>query len=361
MMLFYTTLSIFLSFSLVIISIPSIVKISHKKHLFDEINERKIHKHKIPALGGVAIFIGFIVSTIISTYEYSLNELRFIIASIILLFFIGLKDDLITVSNRKKFVIQVFAALLIIFLGNIRIIQFHGFLGFYEVNYLISASATLFVIILTINAYNLIDGIDGLASGLGSIGAAAFGICFFISGEFQYALLSFALLGSLIGFFIYNVYGTKNKIFMGDTGSLVIGISMSAILIRFNEMDSSTLLPTVIQESPALSFAIVIVPLVDTLRVFAIRMLNGKSPFAPDTNHVHHRLLIIFGDHRKVTFTIMFVNVLFIGIAVALKYLMIDINLQFAILIVLALMVSYVPHFVIGKRRSNPNQMVYEI
>ncbi len=353
--------SFLLALLLVVVSIPVVVKIAQEKHLFEETNERKIHKHKVPALGGVAIFIGLIVSTIISTYGYSFDELRFIIASIILLFFIGLKDDLITVSNRKKFAIQVFAALLLIFLGNIRLTNFHGFLGLHEVGYLLGATATLFVMILTINAYNLIDGIDGLASGLGLMGAATFGVCFYLAGEFQYAILSFALVGSLLGFFIYNVYGTKNKIFMGDTGSLVIGITMSAILIKFNQFDSSTELPHILQNAPALSFAVVIIPLVDTLRVFGIRMKHGKSPFAPDTNHVHHRLLRLFGNHIKVTYTILIVNGIFFSIALALNYSAININLQFVILITFALIVSYIPFIMIRKRKKNPNRIIYEL
>ncbi len=357
----YLFIAIALAFLLVVISIPVIVTISHEKHLFDQIDERKIHKHKIPALGGVAIFIGFIVSTIIATNGQSFDELRFIIAAIILLFFIGLKDDLITVSNYKKFIIQVFAALLLIFLGNIRLSNFHGFLGLYEVGYFLSFSSTLFVMILTINAYNLIDGIDGLASGLGLMGAATFGVCFLMADEMQYAILSFALVGSLLGFFIYNVFGVKNKIFMGDTGSLVIGITMAAILIKFNQFDSSTALPQVLQNAPALSFAVVIIPLVDTLRVFAIRMKHRKSPFAPDTNHVHHRLLRLFGSHIKVTKTILIVNGLFFLVALTLNYYSLNINLQFLILILLALFVSYIPFVMIKNRKKNPNKEIFEL
>ena len=206
-------ISIVLAFSLVVISIPAIVKIAKEKHLFEETNERKVHIDKVPALGGVAIFIGFIISSIISSNGYSFDELKYIIASIILVAFIGLKDDLITVSNRKKFVIQVFAALLLIFLAKMRIVHFHGFLGLYEVNYFISVFATLFVMILIINAYNLIDGIDGLASGLGILGSFTFGVCFVWAGEISFAIMSFALTGSLIGFFIYkrNVFNNLAK------------------------------------------------------------------------------------------------------------------------------------------------------
>ncbi|NQU51813.1 MAG: undecaprenyl/decaprenyl-phosphate alpha-N-acetylglucosaminyl 1-phosphate transferase [Bacteroidetes bacterium] len=355
----YFILSIVLAFLLVVISIPAIVRISVKKHLFEKIDDRKIHKYLVPTLGGIAIFLGFILSTIISTNGYSFDELKYIIASIIFVFFIGLKDDLIIVSNRKKFVIQVFAALLLIFLGNIRLTNFHGFLGLHNVNFFIGSLTTLFLMVLTINAYNLIDGIDGLASGLAMVAAFTFGVWFVLAKEFEYAVMSFALVGSLLGFFIYNVFGTTNKIFMGDAGSLVIGLTMSALLVRYNQIDSSPQLPIYLQEAPAVSFAIVLVPLIDTLRVFAIRIKQGKSPFAPDTNHVHHRLLRLFGNHLKVTLTIVFVNGIFVVIAVGLNYLSINIHQQFLILIILALIVSYIPAVLIKRRNESLKTLVY--
>lgn len=361
MMHSYYLLSIVLAFILAVVCIPSIVSISVKKHLFEEFNERTVHKKVVPSLGGIAIFIGFIVSVILSSNSHSLDEIKYIIASIFLMFFIGLKDDLITVSNRKKFIIQVFAALLLIFLGNIRLTHFHGFLGLHEVDVYTGSLATLFLMILTINAYNLIDGIDGLASGLAILGALVFGVLFVIANEFEYAIMSFALVGSLIGFFIYNVFGTENKIFMGDTGSLVIGLTISALLVKFNEIDSSPNLHAALQKGPTLSFAIVLVPLIDTLRVFSIRIKRGKSPFAPDTNHVHHRLLRLFGNHLKVSITIILVNIVFILIALALNYTSLNIHIVFLIIIALALFASYIPAILIKKRQTDSNKVVYTL
>lgn len=343
-------ISFIISFLLVIVCIPAIVRVASQKHLFDKQDDRKIHTQVVPALGGVAIFIGFIVSTIVSTGSYYFAELKFLIASIILVFFIGLKDDLIVVSNRKKFMIQLFAVLLIIFMANFRLSHFHGFLGFHQVNYVTGTFATLFLMLLTINAYNLIDGIDGLASGLAIMASFIFGIWFIFAKDYHFAILSLALAGSLSGFFIYNVFGTKNKLFMGDAGSLVVGMTISAILVRFNEIDSATNLPYFAQNAPALSFALVLVPLVDTLRVFSIRIRYGKSPFAPDNNHVHHRLLKIFGNHLTVSAIIIAVNLLFVCLALGLNALGTDVNLQFLILILLALIASYIPMLVLKKK-----------
>lgn len=357
----YYLLSVLLAFILAVISIPSIVSISLKKHLFEEFNERTVHKKVVPSLGGIAIFIGFIVSVILSSNSHSLEEIKYIIVSIFLMFFIGLKDDLITVSNRKKFIVQVCAALLLIFLGNIRLTHFHGFLGLYEVDLYTGSLATLFLMILTINAYNLIDGIDGLASGLAILAALTFGILFVIADEFEYAIMSFALVGSLIGFFIYNVFGTKNKIFMGDTGSLVIGLTISALLVKFNQIDSCPNLHPALQKGPTLSFTIVLVPLIDTLRVFSIRIKRGKSPFTPDTNHVHHRLLRLFGNHLKVSITIILVNFAFILLALALNCTSLNIHIVFFIIIALALFASYIPAVLIKKRKTDPKKIVYNL
>jgi UDP-GlcNAc:undecaprenyl-phosphate GlcNAc-1-phosphate transferase len=354
----YFILAIILSFILVVICIPPIVRVASAKKLFDQNDDRKIHKTVVPALGGVAIFIGFVISTIVSTNGFSFDELKYIIAAIIFLFFIGLKDDLITVSNRKKFVIQVFAALLLVFMANIRLTNFHGFLGLHEVNYTLGALSSIFLILLTINAYNLIDGIDGLASGLAIMAALFFGVFFVFAKEYVFAIMSFALTGSLIGFFIYNVFGTTNKIFMGDTGSLVIGLALSAILVRFNEIDSSSALPLLLQETPALSFAIVFIPLMDTIRVFTIRIVYRKSPFAPDTNHVHHRLLRIFNNHLKVTLTIVTANILLIGIALALCNHSINIHLQFLIISALGLFAMYLPAHILKRRGRTPNKVI---
>jgi len=354
----YFLLAIVLGFSLVVICIPSIVSVAKAKNLIEKINGRDIHTQKVSALGGVAILIGFIVSTIVSTNGFPLDNLKYIFASIILVFFIGLKDDLVTVSNRKKFMVQVFAALLLIFLANMRIVDFHGFLGLYAVDYFTGTLTTLFLMILTINAYNLIDGVDGLASGLAIVAAFTFGLFFVLIDDFQYSVMSFALAGSLLGFFIYNVFGTTNKIFMGDAGSLVIGLIMSVNLVRFNQVDSSPELPLFLQNAPAISFAFVSAPLIDTLRVFSIRIIRGRSPFAPDTNHVHHRLLRLLGNHLKVTLTIVFANGIVVAIAMGLSYLSMNINLQFLILIVLPLILSYIPAILIKSRKKSLKRTV---
>lgn len=350
--LFLNILSFTLAFSIAIIVVPPILRVAHAKKLFDSFNDRKIHTQTIPPLGGVGIFIGFILSTIISTDGYSFDSLKYIIASVILMFFIGLKDDLIDISARKKFVVQVFAAMLLITLGNFHISNLHGFLGFYQINYAVGTVLTLFVIIAIINAFNLIDGIDGLASGLGMLATFVFGTWFFLSGYIRYSVMAFALTGSLAGFFLYNVFGKKNKLFMGDTGSLIVGLIVATLAIKFNEFNIIKTTPYAIGAAPAVSFAIVIVPLLDTLRVMTIRILNGRSPFSADKNHIHHRLLELLPNHLSVTLIMLGGNILIIGLALLFNNISFDVTLQFLFIFLSGIFLSLVPSLLLRWKKA---------
>jgi UDP-GlcNAc:undecaprenyl-phosphate/decaprenyl-phosphate GlcNAc-1-phosphate transferase len=356
--LFLNILSFTLAFSIVIIVVPPILRVAHAKKLFDSFNDRKIHTQIVPPLGGIAIFIGFILSTIISTDGYSFDSLKYIIASVILMFFIGLKDDLIDISARKKFVIQVFAAVLLTSLGNFHISNLHGFLGFYQINYAVGTVLTLFVMIAIINAFNLIDGIDGLASGLGMLATFVFGTWFFLSGHIRFSIMAFALTGSLAGFFLYNVFGKKNKLFMGDTGSLIVGLIVAALVIKFNEFNVVKTVPYAIGAAPAVSFAIVIIPLIDTLRVMTIRIISGRSPFSADNNHIHHRLLEFVPHHLSVTLIILAANIFVIGLALLFNNISFNVTLQFLVILFTGITFSFVPSFLLKLKLIKINRKI---
>jgi len=336
-----------IGFILVVVSIPQIVKVAHSKRLFEPFEERKIHTKIIPPMGGVAIFIGFTLSSIIATDGISFDSLKYIIASVILMFFIGLKDDLMNISARKKLMVQIFAAVILITLGNVRFTHLHGMLGTDEIGYFTSLILTIFVMIVIINAFNLIDGIDGLASGLAMLAATTFGVWFYIAGNTQFAILSFALVGSLAGFFIYNVFGHRNKLFMGDTGSLIIGLVISALVVKFNEFNINNSIQYAVGAAPALSFAIIIVPLVDTLRVMTIRILHNNSPFKPDNNHIHHLLLKFIPSHLKITLIIVATNAFIIAFALLLNQLSLNTNLQFLLLLITGVLFSIIPSIIL--------------
>ncbi|MBN1985429.1 MAG: undecaprenyl/decaprenyl-phosphate alpha-N-acetylglucosaminyl 1-phosphate transferase [Prolixibacteraceae bacterium] len=344
-----------IGFTLVLIAVPPILKVAREKNLFEPFDERKIHTGTIPPMGGVAIFFGFVLSTIIATDGYTFDSLKYIIAAVILMFFIGMKDDLLIISARKKFSVQVFAAVILITLGNVRFTSLHGIFGIYDIHYFVSLLVSLFVMIAIINAFNLIDGIDGLASGLAIVASAVFGIWFFLAGKIQFSIMSFALMGSLAGFFLYNVFGHRNKLFMGDTGSLIIGLVISTLAIKFNEFNIFKTTVVSVYSAPSISFAVIIVPLIDTLRVITIRLMQKKSPFSPDKNHIHHRLLELVPNHLQVTLILIIATVFMTGVALLFNNMGLNITIQFALMFTLGILFSFIPS-VLAKRKNRPAQ-----
>ena len=315
----YLIASFILAIFLSLYAVPIVVKVAHSLRFMDNPNERSAAESPIPTLGGISIFLSFIFSSTLGLTGEIMPEFIYIIIAALLMFFVGLKDYILTLSARKKLGAQLMAAAIIIFLGKMRFTDLHGFLGIEGIGIMPGVILTFFAVIGIINAFNLMDGIDGLCAGLSMLAAAVFGSWFFISGHFNYAILSFSLVGAIAGFFWYNVYGTKNRIFMGDTGSLVLGTIMSVLVIQFNEFNIDQTQPFAIASAPAVSFGILIYPLVDTLRVFIIRILNFKSPFLADKNHLHHRLLTLGLSHKQATYTIMGMNFLFIVAVFSLK------------------------------------------
>jgi UDP-N-acetylmuramyl pentapeptide phosphotransferase/UDP-N-acetylglucosamine-1-phosphate transferase len=338
---------------LVLLSIPHVLSVAREKKLYDSFNdERKIHKQVVPPLGGVAIFFGFTLSTIASINGYSFDSLKYIVAASILLFLIGLKDDLVVISAKKKLIGQLFAAIIIIISGKLYFTSLHGVFGIYEIPPVAGILLTLFVMVVIINAFNLIDGIDGLASGLAILSATVFGVWFFLAGQIPLAIMSFALVGSLTGFFAYNVFGHKNKLFMGDSGSLVVGLIISTLVIKFNELNIANPGPFSIHGAPAVSFVIILIPMIDTLRVMSIRMHQKKSPFSPDNNHIHHRLLSLVPHHFKVTLIIVFTNAILIISAFMCNNFKFNVNYLFLSYIIIGFAVSAIPMVLIKFRKK---------
>jgi UDP-GlcNAc:undecaprenyl-phosphate/decaprenyl-phosphate GlcNAc-1-phosphate transferase len=301
------------SFIVTFLAIPIVLQIAEEKKLFDLPDERKIHKIPVPSLGGVGIFGGFLLAALLSISAQKNPEFQYFFAASIVIFFIGLKDDIIVLSATKKFIGQVIAASILIHLGDIRITSMHGLFGFTEISVGFSYALSYLTIIVVMNSFNLIDGVDGLAGTLGLLTMILFGSYFYAVGMFAYSLLAFALGGSLLAFLIFNHHPAK--IFMGDSGSLMIGLVNAILVIKFITVASplSTILP--IQSEVAVAFAILMIPLLDTLRVFSIRIFKGNSPFTPDRNHVHHLLLDRGFKHTGVTFFCLFLNIGFITLA----------------------------------------------
>lgn len=272
------------AFLVAIFAVPSVIRVAHQKGMLDQPNGRTVHISLTPRLGGVAVYAGFLSAlTIFAPLNNGLQEL---LAGCTVLFFIGLKDDLVSVSPFKKFVAQLLATGIVMFMANIRITSFHGIFGIHELPMGLSYAFTFLVIVGVTNAINLIDGLDGLAGSLTIIMVSTFGFYFYRygGGEYRnYAFVALCLIGGMLGFLRYNFH--RATIFMGDTGSLVCGFIVSVLAIQFIELHP------VGDAAPSVALGVLFVPLFDTLRVSIIRVLNGQSPFAPDKNHIHHRIL----------------------------------------------------------------------
>jgi UDP-N-acetylmuramyl pentapeptide phosphotransferase/UDP-N-acetylglucosamine-1-phosphate transferase len=254
---------------------------------------------------------------LLSIQGYLNPEFQYFFAAALVIFFLGLKDDLVVLSASKKFVGQVVAASIIIHLGGIRLDSMYGLFGFEQLPEAFALALTYLTIIVIINSFNLIDGIDGLAASLGTLTMVIFGTYFFMVGYLAYALLAFSLAGSLVAFLIFNHHPAK--IFMGDSGSLMIGLINAILVIKFINIasDSATTIP--IGSAAAVGFSILIVPLLDTLRVFAIRISKGCSPFTPDRNHIHHLFLSRGLGHAAITLVCVTINISFIVLAYSLR------------------------------------------
>lgn len=288
--------------------IPAIIRISNVNNLFDVPDERKTHQNVTPTLGGVAIFAGLIFSLTFWSDQKLIQELQYILAAIMILFFMGIKDDLLTIRAFKKLIIQILAAFLIVHWTDIRLTTFYGLFGIWDINNVFSYILSIFTIVSITNAFNLIDGIDGFAASIGIITTAVFGGWFAVMGIYQYAILAFALMGALIGFLYYN--WSPAKIFMGDTGSLILGFVVALLAVKFIEMNRlmDRYAQYKVLSVPVVTIGILIIPLFDTMRVFAIRLMAKKSPFSPDRNHVHHILLDLGFNHSQTTLLLVCFN-----------------------------------------------------
>lgn len=296
------------------ITIPSILEVAYKKNLFDVPDNRKVHKKEIPSLGGVGIFIGVIITFTIwaSAEMYTSLYYKYLLTGYLILFFMGLKDDLIVMPTKQKFLIQLFVASMLVY-GGIRILNLHGIFGIHELPYFVSFGLSVLFIIGVTNAFNLIDGIDGLAGGLGGINCLTFGALMYIFEEYDFANLAFAVGGALLAFLRYNFSSYPTKIFMGDTGSLLLGLTVSILAIVFMNVEESAVASKLDFISPPLVvLGIMFIPIFDTLRVMTVRIFDGKSPFSPDKNHIHHEFLSSGATHKMASVALYLINVLLV-------------------------------------------------
>lgn len=302
--------------------IPKVLWVSNEKNLTTSVNDRSAHFNAIPSLGGVAFFITLIlVLSIIQSLRLTYVG-NHIIGAITILFMVGLKDDLVISTARVKLFGQIFASSFIVFSPELHLTNFHGFLGIYEIPETLGYVFSSLLVIAIINAYNLIDGIDGLASMVGIVIAGVYGVIFYQTGNSYFVLVCVSVMGILAGFLRFNFSRGKRKIFMGDSGSLVIGLLLGFFTLKFLVMTPS---PLLLEEGylPAnrllLIASVLFLPLFDTLRVMIIRLINKKSPFSADRNHAHHILLDLGFTHFRTGLSLALYNILVISTYVYLS------------------------------------------
>jgi UDP-N-acetylmuramyl pentapeptide phosphotransferase/UDP-N-acetylglucosamine-1-phosphate transferase len=308
------------SFLLTFFAIPSIISLARKKHLLDEPGERRSHSVSTPSLGGIGIFVGTLISILIWTPFKHFGDLQYILGAFIVIFLLGNKDDLDPVKPKVKFLIQIVAAAILIFIADIRITSLYGIFGIESIPFVVSVALSFFIFLVIINAFNLIDGINGLSGSIGVLMALSFGTWFFVVNRFEMASVAFALIGAIVAFLYYNV--TPAKIFVGETGSLFLGIVAAILAISFIEhhqvlYDSRYMF----ESAPAVAVGILILPLFDTLRLVVTRIIAGKSPFEADKNHIHHMLLDIGLSHMQATANLIIINMLFIILVFKLDWM----------------------------------------
>ncbi len=321
-------------------SIRKVIYVADQKHLFDEPTEsRKIHKTSTPNLGGVAIFATMLGASFLLLPNYHMEGMRYICACALLLFFMGLTDDLVGMNPYKKMGFEVIVALLMTLAADVRITSLQGFMGIGMLPYPVSVGLTTVFILLLINAVNLIDGINCLAGSIGLLNCVIFGLQFWQLREYAYVFICVTMCGCLAGFLYHN--RTPARIFMGDTGSLFLGFVLSLLSIRFVEINATT--PHTLLTSPtagsgiAVALSLLIIPIYDTLRVFFLRIKKGKSPFHADRNHIHHLLLDLGLSHMQATSTLVLVNIAAFGIALATIRLSLEFQLLFLLAFVLVM------------------------
>lgn len=318
------------------IIIPNILIISLRKRLFDEPDARKVHKRPVPRLGGVTFFpvILFTLCTFTAVRmlcgcppdqegaEKVLREFLFLLGGLTLLYIVGIADDLVGVRYRKKFLVQILSATMFP-LSGLYVNSFYGLFGIYQIAPSVGIPLTILLVVFITNAINLIDGIDGLASGLSMVALVVFGVLLIHYRFWTYALLAFVSVGVIIPFFSYNVFGSAErgrKIFMGDTGSLTLGFILSFFVIKYSMYNPSVRqLP---MSSPVLiSFSVLMVPCLDVVRVVMRRARNHKPLFMPDKSHIHHKFLAMGFTPRRAMMTIQVMSACFCAFTMfAIRY-----------------------------------------
>lgn len=353
------------SFFTVLLATPSLIKVAKLKHLVDEPGEaRKLHVKSVPTIGGIIIFAAVVFAYALwipaedrnSPYFDSViiqdvfRQFKYLVACLIILFFVGVKDDIIGTAPVKKLLAHIVVGFVLVMMADIKITGMYGLFGVDTIPDWAVVLLSVFVYIVVVNAINLIDGVDGLAAGIGLVACTLFGIWFYLAGNIPISLLAFTLGGALFGFLVFNF--NPAKIFMGDSGSLTIGAILSVLSINLIEQDVAQLPEWLMNVSkPVLAMSILVYPLIDTLRIFIYRAMKGQSPFSADKNHIHHKLLKLGFGHRKAVFTLYMASLSVVGVTLLSTWLGFSDTMVLVFTLAYAVGLAQVPFFFKNKTK----------
>lgn len=306
-----------ISFLIGLVCMPVVIRIAKAKGFVVRPNKRMSHEGDVPNIGGLDIYFSVMLSYLLFDYSQIAHN-QFFMIGIAAIMAIGFIDDVLVLSPLSKLLGEALAGIALIGFGDLRITHLHGIFGINEIGVIPSYLISLFILIAIINAINLIDGVDGLASGLGILYCLFFAIYFHLVGSTSWSILAICMIGSLAVFFIYNVFGKREKIFMGDSGSLLLGYLITAFVFRFCEQNAYHVVPEIyhMNAAPAVAICVLTVPIFDTIRVSLTRIKQHRSPFKPDKNHIHHLLLRTGLNHVQTTCVLLSISLLFIGLAI---------------------------------------------
>jgi len=319
--MFTLILAFITAFTLTFVILPIIIRVARERNLYDKPNERSAHSQVTPSLGGIGIFAGMICAVVLWTPIHAFGLLQYVLAALLIIILAGTLDDIKPISPLNKLLVQILVAIILVYKAEICIHSFYGVFGINELPELFAFVLSVVVIVGIINAFNLIDGIDGLAGSIGLLVCFVLGGWFFLAGDIALSVVAMSLAGAIVAFLRYNL--TPAQIFMGDTGSLLLGTVAAILALKFMEMHA---IPGAIpaypfQSPPALVLALLIWPIYDTLQVFMVRIVLGHSPFHPDKNHVHHHLIRAGMPHLYATGILLAINVLVVLLVASLDHL----------------------------------------
>ncbi len=305
------------SFALGLLGMPIIIRVAKAKGFVVRPNKRMSHTGEVPNVGGLNICFSFMLTYMLFEFN-QMSQSQFFLIGLFAIMSVGFIDDVLVLTPMAKLFGETLAGLALIGFADLRITHLHGLFGITEIGIIPSYLISLLILIAIINAVNLIDGIDGLASGLGILYCLFFATYFGLVGDKSWSILGICMIGALAVFFIYNVFGHREKIFMGDSGSLLLGYLLTAFVFHFCEINAYHEVPEALHmnAAPAVAICVLTVPIFDTIRVSLTRLKQHRSPFLPDKNHIHHLLLRTGLNHIQTTCVLLTTSVVFIGLAI---------------------------------------------